>query len=98
MAKNTTKARVALKKAVQSKQRQRKDPLFTFKKWSLIQFDDMNIKLVHEDDGTDKVRYYSNLKGAMYGLAKEIGFKSKTLNEAIQSYEKLSTTIATLNL
>ena len=93
MPKTTTRARAARKRAVESRQRQRKSPLFTYKKWSIVRFDELNIKLVHENDDPKTNRYYSTLGGALLGLRKEIGFASPDLNAAIDSWDELGTKI-----
>ena len=72
----------------------RNTPLFSHKKWSIVKFDDLNIKLIHEDDAPNTVRYYATLGGALMGLRKEIGFASPDLNAAIDAWDELGAKIA----
>lgn len=93
MPKCTTNARRALKKAVQSRESQRKAPLFEYRGWQIVKFDDLNMKLVHKDDTPKTNRYYPTLGGALKGLRKEIGRKCSRLEDAIASWDELGARI-----
>ena len=93
MPRNTDIARKARKKAIQSKEDQRKSPLFSYRGWRIVKFDDLNMKLVHKDDTPKTNRYYSTLGGALFGLRKEIGRKCSNLEDAIASWDELGAKI-----
>lgn len=96
--KNTTNARKALKKARESAREQRKAPLFTYRKWSIVKFDQYNLKLVHENDDPRDNRFYPTLTGALKGLVKEVGRNVGNVQEAIDAYHELDAKISTLAL
>lgn len=93
MGKITAKTNEARKRALQSKESRRKSPLFSYRGWSIVQFDDLNMKLVHEDDGDKDNRYYSTLGSALKGMRKEVGRKCSDLEDAIASWDELGARI-----
>ena len=68
--------------------------IFTHAGWRVWRFDEKNIALIHEKEGSSQIRYYSTLGGALAGLVKQIGFVCSDLNDCMEKIDSLHKDIA----
>jgi hypothetical protein len=99
MSKTVTRGGRRHQKVVQTPSHAEKPILFSYNGWDIARWDNLNMRLIHEDDDmANDFRWYSTLGGALLGLRKEIGFASPDLNAAIDSWDELSAKISALAL
>lgn len=90
MSKKTTKASSVSSAKGKANISRRDTPIFTYKGWAIYRWDDLNIKLTHDEDAETCNRFYSTLGAALHGLVKQIGFKCQDLNHAVELLDGLN--------